>query len=43
MRLLPSYFFLTPFIVFVCTSFIKHGTGTALSDENARAHITTAP
>jgi hypothetical protein len=27
----------------VLTSFIKHGTGTALSDDNGRTLVTTAP
>ncbi len=31
------------FICFVFTSFIVHGTGTALSDDNGRTLVTTAP
>ncbi len=31
------------YFVFVFTSFILHGTGTALSDDNGRTLVTTAP
>ena len=30
-------------VMFVFTSFIKHRTGTALTDDNGRTLVTTAP